>query len=276
MGNLEELISKILENINESFKLKTELIFTSSPYYNSDTHTLINQEKASILIKDWNYGGHNNVTIDVDTTFNITFEQFIFDNSIYYHHLSTLKPGLDLDFHEDIAWYLDSIIDKVKEYSEFVQPGNFIKYSIEIYQIINTHIESSENDVLKNYQDKIIEKFKVLFENKFQTNLHGEHLIELDLTLDFNLKIGKLAALMALIEQAGYLNTSDRKKNAEFLSRYSRILGSKKDKAYKNIIQDDLLGAWQKQFQDANNFKASLEILNELKNAYEVMIKRSL
>jgi hypothetical protein len=288
MPNLHEIIEHYLSRINQTWYNEARNKFNNSPFFSNGK--LVNTDPIlhEYEMEDPESGKIEIVIITDDKIlFEIELDEFLFNNKKYYQLISLMyeevwemgftDPDLkqqNLERINDINDIVNGLNLKLCKILNHVKPESFLAFQGNVLQIIESVINSPNNPYLFSIRESFLPYFKDEFQKAFNNHFVADEFNNVDTTLDFNLKIGKLASLLALIEQAGYINISERSKNINFFTRYTRILKQIGGKEYKNIVNKDLLGAWQKEFQANNSLINNKKILKELNEASKVMQDR--
>lgn len=288
MPNLLEIIEHHLSKFNQTWYDEACNKFKNSPFFLNEKLVNIDPILHEYEMENPESGKIEIVVITDDKIlFEIEFDEFLLNNKKYYQLLYLMyeevwemgftDPDIkkqDLERFYDINDIVNGLNVKLSKIIDQLQPESFLTFQGSVLLNIELVINRLENPILYSIRELFLQYFKNEFQKTFNSYFVADEFNNVDVTLDFNLKIGKLASLLALLEQAGYINVSERINNVNFFTRYSRILKTIRGKEYNNIAYDNLLGAWQKEFQANNSLKNNEDILNELNEAFKVIQKR--
>jgi len=273
MDKLLESIVKDVQVLDINWFKKKVDYFRKEPFYDRAGDRIYTVVEQKELLVDDNYEIEELIR---ETKIDKDLPQYCW-NSLFYGSLirDCYEYDQDLsDFPVDgstISW---SITSKVQEHiEEFTDLNSSYKLISYVLSNVKTTIESNpdfkEDDeyrrallyFLKNFQDSIVEYFAPI-QNQIE-------LLDVHEYLDFNLGQEELAALLLILNKAGFINTSGYN-DTTFLRFCQRYFRFKKKSMY---VSPSTLKSFTDKYREFSRDEYSKKALNHIKEGLTKAIK---
>lgn len=282
-------IEKTFENFSDDwFNLKLSE-FKKSLYYSEDRLkngevVIYTQQINEILDCDGNMLSCDLIEKEIDTSFDLSFSDFLISGDHYYHSIEILAQYHYLNEQiigeleailkrrqPDIKFYACELADKLAHfYNNFVNMEATNNFTILLEDKINEQVDL----ILDPDYSKEVESFKCLFFNEFEIRaekkLSAVRINKLDDVLNFNLNLEDFTALFALIIKSDFIATDNVKSNnfIPFALKHFKVKPEKFSEIFVALEERTFTERYKRQIGQYHRLTALDRIIETLKSSF--------
>lgn len=288
-------IEKTFENFSDGWLNLKLSEFKKSLYYSEDILkngevVIYTQQINEILDCNGNLLSYDLMEKEIDTSFNLSFSDFLISGDHYYHSIEILAQYHYLNEQvigdleailkrrqPDIKFYASELADKLAHfYNNYVNMEATNNFIILIEDKINEQVDL----IIDPDYSKEVEHFNFLFFNEFEIRaakkLSAVRINKLDDVLNFNLNLEDFTALFALIIQSDFVAKDEVISNnfIPFALKHFKIKPDKFNEDYVVLEEAKFTERFGKQIGNSHRLTALDRIIESFKSAYSEIEKQ--
>ncbi len=282
-------IEKTFENFSDDwFNLKL-IEFKKSLYYSEDRLkngevVIYTQQINEILDCKGNLLSYDLMEKEIDTSFDLSFSDFLISGDHYYHSIEILAQYHYLNEQvigdleailkrkqPDIKFYASELAEKLAHfYNNYVNMEATNNFTILIEDKINEQVDL----IIDPDYSQEVEHFNCLFFNEFEIRaakkLSAVRINKLDDILNFNLNLEDFTALFALITQSNFIAEDKIESNnfIPFALKHFKIKPEKFNGIFVVLEEDKFKERFDKQLRTSHRLTALNRIIESFESTY--------